>query len=154
MGAILTLAIGIFGLSSAHAASVDTELAAIKRIESSNGTNVAHPLIKSGIHKGTRAGGYYGIMPITAKELIKHNPKTLSQYVHLLNKTNDEVTQELNANQKLDKALAMMMWNSLRKNHSANTAACAWFWGPSSSRCKGEVKSLQYVDKFITAMNN
>lgn len=51
-------------------AKLDEFLRKIKHIESSDGKNVNHSEVSSGIHKGQAAMGEYGIMPKTAEEFV------------------------------------------------------------------------------------
>jgi hypothetical protein len=156
MGAFLICAIGLFGISQqALADDHRKELAALQFIESTNGQNTEHALVTSGVHAGTRAGGYYGVMPITAKEVITRNPKAFSRFLYVLDMTNDQVTNELNENRRFDNFITRFMWNKLRNKYPRNQAACAWFWGQNSYRCKDAkiAQDLQYVNKFKDALS-
>jgi hypothetical protein len=50
----------------------DTFLKNIEQIESSGGTNLNHPEMKHGIHKGTKAIGRFGLMPLTLQDISKN----------------------------------------------------------------------------------
>lgn len=106
------------------------EIEAISWIESTNGRNLEHPLVTRGIHKNTRAGGRFGLMPLTVKDLIQSNPRLLSQYGNWLYASNDSLTAELNRNRRMDQEIALVFWKSLRKKASAKKAACQWYRGP------------------------
>lgn len=55
-------------------------LSGLKHIESSNGTDLDHPVMESGMHKGFSAEGELGLMPTTIKEyaqkMMKEQPKS------------------------------------------------------------------------------
>jgi hypothetical protein len=50
----------------------DTFLKNIEQLESSSGDNQEHPEIKYGIHKGTKAIGKFGLMPLTLQDISKN----------------------------------------------------------------------------------
>ena len=55
---------------SDKAKQVKSFLKNISQIESRGGEDMNHPEIKSGIHKGTKAIGRYGLMPNTVGEVL------------------------------------------------------------------------------------
>ena len=57
-------------MSDERKRQIDNFLEAIAGVESSGGVNFNHPTIKTGIHKGQRAAGTYGLMPNTVKEVV------------------------------------------------------------------------------------
>lgn len=153
--AILYTLGSLFLSQMAHADSYARELAAIRFIESSDGSNLNHQVINYGLHKGTRAGGEYGIMPITAREKILGSKNTLRTYRYFASLDNDQLTEELNTNKQLDRAVATYMWSKLRKKFSADQAACAWFRGPYADACRDDaaLDSDPYVTKFRATMD-
>lgn len=48
--------------------TIERLLSGLRHIESSDGKDTNHPVLKSGIHKGYSAEGELGMMPITSKE--------------------------------------------------------------------------------------
>lgn len=136
--------------SAAQAADMHSEeLEAISMVESSGGQNIQHALITKGMHKGTRAGGTFGLMPLTVKALIKGSDRLRAKYGAWLYATNDQITEELNTNHKMDRELASFMWSRLRKAATVEQAACMWYRGPYSLVCQAAiVDSDSYVQKF------
>jgi hypothetical protein len=141
--------------SSAFAAeSVRYELMAIASNESSGGRNLNHALITRGMHKGTRAGGAWGMMPLTAKYLISSNQKLFAKHGHWLERENKELTEELNTNTIFASELAVALWKRLRRTFGPERAAYAWFYGPGAldSASDEEVHEDPYVKKFKEAL--
>lgn len=58
-------------------------LGGIAMTESSGGKNYNHDTMAKGLHKGSKAGGMFGMMPNTAKETLKLNPELAAQYPEL-----------------------------------------------------------------------
>lgn len=155
MGALVIFALNLFAPSIAHA-DMPNELRALQIVESSDGQNTEHALVTRGVNAGTFAGGRFGIMPKTALEAIKFNPNYFAQYQDLLDKSPEEVSIALNTNHQLDLQMASFLWGKLRKDRSVDQAACSWYFGPNSRRCKGstEIMTLEYVAKFNRALNS
>lgn len=154
MGALLACALISFALPEvARGDDFERELRAIRTVESSGGLNVNHKLLTRGLHRGTRAGGEYGIMPITARETILKSKRRLVPFRHYSELSNSELTELLNEDREFDGLLASYMWGKLRERFTKEQAACAWFWGPRSHRCATHEKAQQdsYVIKFNRA---
>jgi hypothetical protein len=149
----LTLLLGAMIISNqANADTYLEELKALSLVESSGGINTEHALIERGMHAGTRAGGHYGIMPIVAREVIEKSKALTKKYGYVLDLSNDEITEELNTNRKLDRELALYMWAKLRATRSIGEAACAWYRGPYAKSCKIQEQraNCEYVAKYKT----
>jgi len=134
---------------------VEKELRAIEFLESTNGQFVKHKLVSSGINKGTRAGGNFGLMPLTVKELVEKNQYLLKKYKYVLYMNNDEITAFLINNPEADKDIARFFWKKLRKRFDSTRSAFSWFHGPNAgARATVEqVEGSEYVKKFKTYMN-
>lgn len=148
MKALLTVA-AILCSQNVFAGDLDQELVALSMVESSGGQNLNHLLITKGMHAGTKAGGRFGIMPVSGKEFLLQHPASKSlQYLARLG--NPEFTKELNMNTGADAALAYRMWNKLRETRTAKQAACAWYRGAYAERCRSEemLKNDPYVQQF------
>jgi hypothetical protein len=138
----------LFG-ASAHA-QFDAEISALSRVESSGGMNTRHPMMKTGMHAGTAAGGFWGVMPLTAKDVIASNQAEFRQYIGYAFMTNSDLTEALNRDRAFDRKIALFMWAKLRQSMSKEQAACAWFRGPYSRACQDPyaLASDPYVAKF------
>lgn len=64
-------------------------LGAIGQIESSGGRNVDHQRMESGIHKGMKAGGMFGMMPHSAAFILKKDPELANKYPELASAADD-----------------------------------------------------------------
>lgn len=125
------------------------ELRAIAMVESQNGKYLNHATVKRGPHKDTRAGGAFGLMPRTVKELIAESGHLYRKYGRWVFASDDALTERLNSDREMDREIAIYMWKKLRITMNAEKAACSWFWGPSHSKCSGEnYRDTKYVEKF------
>lgn len=150
---VSSLCLSVIGLlipKWSFAADLGKELNVIKFIESSGGINKNHVLITKGIHKGTRAGGAFGLTPITVKELLKSNKTLDKKFPFIKYLTNDQVTEFLNKNEKVDQELASSLWKQLRSKFSAERSACSWLRGPHSAICSDPEQMITdwYVQRF------
>jgi len=135
---------------STHAlAGYGTELQALAMIESSGGRNLDHPVVEHGLNRGTRAGGAFGMMPKTAKDIISRTPALRKKYGNWVYVPNDVLTTKLNEDRAMDREIATELWKRLRSKMSKERAACSWFWGQYHSRCQGDAHlETAYVGKF------
>lgn len=93
-------------------------LNSISQVESSGGKNLKHPKInnKNSSYHGMRAGGSYGIMPLTAMGVLKKNPDLAKKHkidFALNSKNHGKMTNLLNTNSTFAKDIA----SSLYDNH-------------------------------------
>jgi hypothetical protein len=146
----LSAIMAIFCINTAYGQDYSAELSAISQNESSGGVYKEHKVILKGIHKGTRAGGAYGLMPLTVKDLIRHSASLKAKYGFLLQYTAAQITASLNANPSMDKEIALNMWIGLRKHLDRYRAAFAWLNGPrfAGSISEEAVRSHFYVRRF------
>ena len=78
-------------------------LEAIKANESSGGKNTKHKTISSGVSKGDKAVGKYGITPNTAKEMMNRYPELDQEGLKAL--PNSDLAAKLSADEKTPDAL-------------------------------------------------
>lgn len=127
-----------------------TELQAISHVESSGGKNTNHRPMTAGLHRGTRAGGFYGVMPKTVKYIIQATPALRAKYETWLNRDAQSITAELNSNRSFDEDVAYAMWKRLRQWYGPEVAAYAWLhgWGAVEKVSLEQIRAHSYVRKF------
>jgi hypothetical protein len=140
-------------------ASFDNELNSIALVETKGGIFLNHRVIEGGMHKGTRAGGWYGLMPITARDLVLRSKDLRKKYGNILPLSNSAITKLLNHNRKMDREIAMYYWSTLRKKFGPKRAAYSWLFGPNKVNkvSETEIVNHNYVkrfDKHLKAMRN
>jgi len=94
----------------------------ISKIESDEGRNTNHPMMKSGIHKGHQAIGKYALMPNTIDELIKRRV----EYDFLKQMDPKRKAQYLAENPKVEADLANSMYNHLNTRMKGDPAKMAY----------------------------
>lgn len=126
------------------------ELKAIAMIETSGGANLNHPVITKGMHKGTQAAGHFGLMPLTVRDLVSKNKRLNQRYSYLLELTNDEITDAINNDSRMDRDIALTFWKQLRKKFDPSQAAFAWLYGPGkiAQVTSTDISESEYVQKF------
>lgn len=130
--------------------SISIEMSALSNVESSGGKNLNHEMISSGIHAGDRAGGHYGLMPLTVKMVIGMTPNLKRKYGKWIAADHSAISHELNKNRTFDNDVARAMWTWLRATKPVEQAACSWFWGPWEKNCsRKNVRDLEYVKKYL-----
>jgi hypothetical protein len=119
-------------------------------IESSGGKNLNHRPMASGIHKGSRAGGYYGLMPETVRYVIGITPELKRRFGGFIKRPAKEITRELNTNRVFDHEIAIALWKRLRGWYGPEIAAYAWLngWGSVENITIGKIRSHTYVRKY------
>jgi hypothetical protein len=130
------------------------ELGVIAQLESSSGKNLNHPVVESGMHKGHRASGRYGLMPLTVRDLVSKNRPLREKYGYLLSLSHYEVTEEINTNKEMDKDIALFFWKQLRKAFGPRRSAYAWYFGPAKAKTveQSQMEQTPYVVKFTKEM--
>jgi uncharacterized protein (UPF0147 family) len=117
----------------------------IGQIESSGGKNTNHPVLKTGMHKGSSAIGKYALMPLTINELVKNNPQL--QYLAQMDEARKRATLE--NNQALQDQLAGMYYDKAAKNsNSDQEAAYKWLHGYNSRPTEQNLQNDEYTNKF------
>ena len=134
------------------------DLDKIAFIESSSGKNLKHSVVNKGLNKGDRAGGAFGMMPITAKETIEKNNDLKNKYGHVLSLPHANITNFLNNNADASKQLASAHFDRLLKifPNDALKRAYAWNNGITGAlkASKADVTSHPYVKKFASHSSN
>lgn len=130
------------------------ELSAIEQNESAGGLYKDHETMKTGMHKGTHAGGAYGLMPKTVLEILRWSKRCREKYGYLENLKLNEISEELRKNPAMDKDLAMTHWKRLRHSLTLEQAAYSWFngWGEVYHLSDEDIHSHWYVEKFRAAL--
>ncbi len=152
---LLTLLMSTIIGATAHAnETFNNELAALRFVESTDGQNTNHRVLTSGMHKGTRAGGFYGVMPITARETILKSKDLILDYGFVFALSNDQITDLLNNNRRFDNDIAGHIWAKLRRKYSVERSACSWFRGPAAETCTDPIELAQdaYTLKFQSTL--
>lgn len=105
-------------------------LRAIADVESTSGENLDHPEIKSGPHKGHKAGGMFGMMPRQAAFILGKDEKLAAKYPHLM-----EAAKNIDKNHK-----------TFTDTFNSDPEVAADFAIASFNRNKGKTKG----DKMLT----
>ena len=135
---------------------VDKFLKTIGMIESSGGKDFSHDLITSGMHKGHRASGTYGLMPNTVHEMLNRmqmEGKAEDDLMSLKDLSPDEMKQYIEQNPEAEQKLARYMAARAlqRQGGDEEKAAYSWFQGHNLSPKDIESQNYQehdYVKKF------
>lgn len=131
---------------------INSDLKHISCIESNCGKNKKHKTVKAGINRGHKAAGAFGIMPLTAKEIIKKDKKLMAKYGHLVELPHEELTRLINLNKTLDIELANSHWSRLSRlfPNCEIKRVHAWNSGIAGTRSLSEdqIHSHPYVRKF------
>lgn len=152
-------------------------LGAIGQIESSGGTNLDHPEINGKIlkdfygigagdgksmHAGMRAGGAYGMMPMSAAFILKKDPELAKKYPKLVeaakdvHKNHKVFTDRFNSDPDADADFAVALFNRNKsKTRSPEQLAYSWLhglkgsWNQYKSGGKNSFVSNPYVKSVI-----
>jgi hypothetical protein len=136
--------------------SLHPDLYAIKQIESSGGKKLEHPLVTSGLNRGTKAIGRFGIMPLQALEIINKSPALREKYPEFKNlhhvNDHDKIHKLVLSNPNLERELANTHWNRLERRFDGdkNAMAHAWLNGITGTLGKHpeDIAAHPYVQKF------
>lgn len=133
--------------------STDPELSAIAQNESSGGKQLNYPIVKSGVNTGHKAGGPFGMMPVTVQELLKRNPDLAEQYPDIQQASPEHVTQILNGDP--DAATDLARQEYIRRLNlfggDKEKTAHSWLNGTSGTMqaSPDEIMKSDYVQKFL-----
>ena len=139
--------------------NIDDFLDSIGQVESGGGENFNHKLITSGMHKGHRAIGTYGLMPNTVDEVIQRS-KASPNYDPDLDRVLDmdpvEKKQYIENNPNVEKKIARTLASYVlnRQGGDQEKAAYAWNQGHNLTPDKiasTDYKNSDYVKKFNEA---
>lgn len=128
---------------------------AISDIESSGGKDFSHREIASGIQKGTSAGGQYGLMPNTIKELV--NRSKSEDLAPIAEKNPDEIKQLIESNPDIEDVFAKQLSDMVIKKSDNNLDKAAYMWNQGhnldpDSVSEDTLAKSDYVEKFRNLM--
>ena len=137
-------------------------LGAISKVESSGGKNMAHREIASGMHKGHKAGGPFGVMPKSAAFVLSKDEALAKKYPDLaeaakdIGKNHEIFTKAFNENPEAAADFAVSMFNS-HKSKTKNDHQLAYSWlnglkGSWNKYKEGGLEAIQehpYVQKVM-----
>ena len=128
----------------------------IRRLESTDGQNVEHKTMESGLHQGSSAIGEYGLMPNTVREIANRarKDKSLTPEMDMVSRMPEEAMKNhLNANPHIQRQFAEKMARRLMEKHmgSEEKVAEAWLKGhniPTEKLTDEQLNSSDRVKKF------
>lgn len=97
-------------------------LNAIKQVESRNCQDLAHKVIKRGMHKGQSAIGCYGLMPKT----VKHVYRGIADETDIMDSISNP--NAFKSILDVDYAIASMLYDKLDKRYQGNTKKIIYSW--------------------------
>lgn len=136
-------------------AKKDMFLKTLGMIESSGGSNFNHPKIQSGIHKGHKAAGTFGLMPNTITETLNRmriNGTLTPELKALQSLGPRRVKEVIESNPEIERQIAdKLAEHVLQKQGDEEKAAYSWFQGHNLSPEEIEQRKYQdhdYVQKY------
>jgi len=130
------------------AQDVQDFLRKIGLLESSDGTNLNHPEVTSGLNAGTSAVGTYGLMPLTAQDIDRQSGNN-----QLQDMDTDEVSSKLQEDPDLNQRLSETLASKLLSKNPSETAAFKWEHGQNSKPSPDQLENSDRVRKF-RVLNN
>lgn len=127
----------------------DEFLKKIMEIESSGGTNFAHPQLQRGIHAGSSAIGRYGLMPNTVKEVINRRrlEDTMTPDLQDLdNMPPDQMKQYLESRPDLEDDLAKGLATHVLRKQQGDEEKAAYSWHQGHNLSPQDIKREQMND--------
>lgn len=127
-------------------------LGAIAMTESSGGKDYSHALDPK---SNTHAGGMFGMMPNTAKDVLRLNPDLAKQYPELvkeaLNDNPQAFTDRFNQDPEAaaDFAKAHYARNKAKLDNDEDATAYSWFWGLTNALKNQKNKQLIANDSYL-----
>jgi hypothetical protein len=108
----------------------DDILDAIKMVESSGGKNLQHEKITNpkNINYGTYSRSAYGIMPVTAKDIISKNRGLRQKYGHLIPLEGDDFHKAFHQHPELDRKLASHYYDHAASHFGHDPAKIGFAW--------------------------
>ena len=128
----------------------------IKMLESSNGKDLNHKQVESGIQAGDSAYGSYGLMPNTIQELVNRsriNHHMDKDYQNIYNQDPESVKTILSARPDLEERLAKELAQKVMNNSNGDEENAAYRWKMGHNRPPGSVSpedlnNNDYIKKF------
>ncbi len=131
----------------------DPDLYSLAQNETSGGVNLDHKPVTKGLNKGHTAGGPWGMMPITAKEIVARNRAIKEQYPEVEASDPDIITQALNTNPQMAYALAKAEYERRLKVLQGDKSKAAYSWLNGVTGTKNakpeDIIASEYVQKFL-----
>ncbi|HBI01339.1 MAG TPA: hypothetical protein DDY18_06910 [Flavobacterium sp.] len=137
----------------------DRVLSGIKFIESSNGKNTDHAEMKSGLFKGDKAYGSYGLMPVVIRETIKRIPNLMQAHSAALGLTGQEFHDYMDKNPKLEHLIASKHYDHIVKALGENPMHIGYAWLNGIAGTKKAIKNGRqfkdhhYVQKLMNQLH-
>jgi hypothetical protein len=129
--------------------NVDNFLDSIGQVESGGGENFNHKPITSGMHKGHRAIGTYGLMPNTVDEVIQRS-KGSTNYDPNMDKVLEmdpvEKKQFLETNPDVEKKIARTLASYVLKRQGGDEEKAAYAWNQGHNLSPDKIASMGYRD--------
>lgn len=128
---------------------VDSFLQTIGMIESSGGQNFNHDEIKSGIHKGHKAAGTYGLMPNTVIETLNRmrlEGQVDPELQSLQTMAPEKIKQTVESNSEIEEKLARYMANRALDRQRGNKEKAAYSWFQGHNLTPQEIEERNYQD--------
>lgn len=130
---------------------IDDFLKNIGKIESNNGQNTNHKMITSGIQKGTRAIGTYGLMPNTVDELVNSSKDPDLQ--NLIDMSPEEKKNYIEKNPEVERTLATQLAQKVLTKQGGDPEKAAFAWNQGHNLSPDQVadrdyQNSDYVQKF------
>lgn len=134
----------------------DRFLQLISQIESSGGRDLAHSVIDSGIHKGDRAVGRYGLMPNTVETLnnIKKRDQQFGPDENITSQlNNDELDEFVQSNPRVEDNYANQLADYVLNKTDGDMEKAAFLWNQGQYTPKEDLtpelmEQTDYVQKF------
>ena len=132
---------------------LDPDLYALAQNESSGGINMAHSEVSRGLNKGTKAGGPWGMMPLTAKEVVGRSDAFKESYPDITQLSPEQVSHVLNYDPETAYALARAEYERRLQalEGDKQKAAYSWLHGVTGAKKASpeQIIGSEYVQKFL-----
>ena len=141
-------------------------LGAVGQAESSGGKNLDHAVVTSGIHKGHKAGGPWGMMPLAASFIINKDKNLAAKHPELVEASKDiknkhhVFTETFNKDPQAAADFAIAMFNRNKaKTKSDHQLIYSWLnglkgsWNKLKSDGHDSIKAHPYVQKVMKEYN-
>lgn len=129
--------------------------AIIRTLESSDGVNFEHALIKTGPNAGQRAGGAYGILPNTFRDIViqskKRNMKVDQSLLVEMKKPSEQITADLNKNPSLDDKIAELGIRLVNDKTDGNEEKTAYLWRTGHNQSVTQLKKGAMSHPYVKA---
>lgn len=133
----------------------DHILKGIKFIESSGGKNTDHAEMKSGMFKGDKAYGSYGLMPVVIRETIKRHPSLMQLHSAALGMSGKDIHTYMDQNPKLEDIIASKHYDLITRALGENPMKIGYAWLNGIQGTKNAIKANKalkdhhYVQKLM-----